>query len=399
VPILTFLAVLVLTAAHRGLGFMQLGGAQIGGMSYVRLFIPLMLYIFAPYLSMDARKWKIALIGYCLIGLLPAIADMAFIFSGGAIHHIYHFVRPTGKVLTSLDALTMGSGIFRLRRLPHFELLLMGLILFRWQGASRILVTGMGLASLLLAGLTGFRLRIVELGLFVAALGYIGAGRRRAILVIKIAAVALVLLLVLALVTPHLPLAVQRSLSWLPFSGISHVATESAGATSQWRLHLWHAMLDMLPKYWLVGRGFAFGEAHVAEAWFLAGIDPHKVAYAIATHNYHNGPLGILIDLGILGLLVLSVIIILTLLHNYRACRQVWHDKALQWYHRLLLARYASLCLVWFGIYGDVRLMLHEMLMLMVIMDRLSVCGMHGEARQQEHDTSGAASVAANAAE
>ena len=65
----------------------------------------------------------------------------------------------------------------------------------------------------------------------------------------------------------------------------------------------------------------------------------------------------------------------MSLIRNYRLSQRVWSDASMKWFHLLLLGRYASLCIVWLLIYGDVRIMLHDMLMLILFMERLAIPG------------------------
>lgn len=368
-----FLGILAFTAWFRGFGFRQLGGSQIGGMSYLRLAIPMFIYLMSPYLRMNPRQWKIALIGYCLVGLLPAIADMVFVFSGGTLHHLYYIVRPRGSVSRSMEALAYGSKIFRLRRLPHTELLILGLVMFGWHGASRLLVLILGIGSALMAGLTGFRLRILELGMLIATMVYVSNPRHRVKTTLKLSTALLCSFIIISVVIPHLPLAMQRSVSWIPGVKISSLAVRSASGTVQWRIQLWKEMLTLVPKYVLVGRGLAFGEAHIAESAQVVGRDPYKVGMALATHEYHNGPLGMLLDTGILGLMLVVLILFGSVVRHFRISQTPWHNTTLQWYHRILFARYASLCFVWAFLYGDIRNMLHEMFTLIVFLECIAI--------------------------
>jgi hypothetical protein len=365
-----FFIVLGVTIGMRGLGFRQLGSSLVGGMTYVRLASALVLYLLAAPLKLTAQQWKVALIGYCAIALLPAAADILYVFSHGRLSYLYVLVKPTGSVVAMLDVLESGQGIFRLKRLPGDELLLLALLVFAWRGQSKMAVGVLACAGLLLAGFTGHRLKIIMIIMFAGIFVFVSQKGRRWSLVVKYAAVVFAVVGVAALFASQLPLAMQRALSWIPFIDVSSEAELSAYGTTRWRLALWQRMLEMLPEYLFVGRGFAFDPTHLFGIYY-PGRDPYHISWALTSHNYHNGPLGLLLDLGIFGMLLPLGILFAAGWRNLKATEYAWHDPDLSRIHKLVFAKYATLCLVFVFIYGDARMMLRELFLFALFLNQI----------------------------
>ena len=70
----------------------------------------------------------------------------------------------------------------------------------------------------------------------------------------------------------RLPLSFQRSLEVLPFVQIDPLARMSAEASSEWRVKMWQEVLPEIPRYLVIGKGYAFsgtelGQTSRGTAW------------------------------------------------------------------------------------------------------------------------------------
>lgn len=107
-------------------------------------------------------------------------------------------------------------------------------------------------------------------------------------------------------ISHHLPYQVQRSLSWIPWLGIEQVR-EDARMSTQWRLDLWQRVVVDVPKYFWLGKGYAINVRDLEMAQFrrfdrLRGqgeLIPGELAELAG--DYHNGPLSIIVPLGVWG--------------------------------------------------------------------------------------------------
>lgn len=107
-------------------------------------------------------------------------------------------------------------------------------------------------------------------------------------------------------ISHRLPYQVQRSLSWIPWLGIEQVR-EDARLSTQWRLDLWQRVVVDVPKYFWLGKGYAINTRDLEMAQFrrydrLRGqgeLTPGELAELAG--DYHNGPLSVIVPLGVWG--------------------------------------------------------------------------------------------------
>jgi len=108
----------------------------------------------------------------------------------------------------------------------------------------------------------------------------------------------------LAAFSEKLPLSVQRSLSFLPMK-VDSVARMDAMGTLDWRFDIWKAVYPEVPKYFFLGKGFAYSgmDAYLATEAIRRGIAFGVDEATIIGGYYHQGILTTIIPLGIWGLL------------------------------------------------------------------------------------------------
>lgn len=160
--------------------------------------------------------------------------------------------------------------------------------------------------------------------------------------------------LVLAISIPfvqQMPLTVQRSLSFLPIE-VDPMAKRAADESSEWRINIWKEVVPTIPQYLIVGKGY--------------GMDPRlvemQVSYdilnatddgsgAIAAADFHNGPLSLIIPLGIFGVIGFLWFLIASfrvLLSNYR-----YGDPDLHQINTFLLVYFAVKTVFFFAVFGS----------------------------------------------
>jgi hypothetical protein len=99
-------------------------------------------------------------------------------------------------------------------------------------------------------------------------------------------------------------LGVQRAISFVPGVNIEYSAAENAKGSIEWRVEIWKYCLDQAPKYLLIGRGSTFDVMETAAGLGVNDVRNYSPFFAFQTRSYHSGPLAMLIDYGIPGLLV-----------------------------------------------------------------------------------------------
>ncbi|MCS7089840.1 MAG: hypothetical protein RMN51_00985 [Verrucomicrobiota bacterium] len=107
-------------------------------------------------------------------------------------------------------------------------------------------------------------------------------------------------------ISHKLPYQVQRSLAWIPWLGLEQVR-EDARLSTQWRLELWQRVLVDVPRYFWLGKGYAINVRDLEFAQFRrfdpvrgqGELTPGELAELAG--DYHNGPLSVIVPLGVWG--------------------------------------------------------------------------------------------------
>jgi hypothetical protein len=96
----------------------------------------------------------------------------------------------------------------------------------------------------------------------------------------------------------RLPVAFQRSVSFLPGVRIDSEAKYDAAGTVMARKLLFHVGLTMIPEYFWVGRGFARYMDEYSLSW-----DPTTVTFHVNQGKFYNGFIGLMFNTGVFGTL------------------------------------------------------------------------------------------------
>lgn len=148
----------------------------------------------------------------------------------------------------------------------------------------------------------------------------------------------------------RLPLSTQRALSFLPIH-VDPVARRSAEDTTEWRIHLWKDVLPEVPKYLILGKGYAFTAADLTMIHSSIGRGGDAIEGFELVGDYHNGPLSIVLPFGIFGVfgfLWFMVASIRVLYKNYKFGPVEYHH-----YNRLLLAYFLAKTILFFFVFGS----------------------------------------------
>lgn len=241
---------------------------------------------------------------YFLSGVTAVFSDLVYA-AGPSFYVLFAFfpaVMAGSQALTQ-DTLLRFSGVgFAAQSASFFMLARYGIrglfdMTRPWRMAFFLVVTACSL-------LGGYRsLLILSILIFWVQFYFEGLFRSRYMLILLLAGV-----LIGAGITAYaekLPLSVQRSLSFLPLK-VDSLARQDAQGTLDWRLEIWKAVLPEVPKYFLLGKGFAYSgtDAYLATEAIRRGIAYTIDEATIIGGYYHQGILSIIIPLGIWGLLL-----------------------------------------------------------------------------------------------
>ena len=171
-------------------------------------------------------------------------------------------------------------------------------------------------------------------------------------------------------VANKLPLAMQRTLSFLPID-IDPVALSSAQVSTEWRLMMWKRVWPQVPQYLFIGKGYALSSREL-ELMTRGRGQSDTSDIAVLAGDYHSGPLSLLMPFGIFGAITFIWFIIASikvLSKNYR-----FSDPALLNVNRFLLAHFVTRAIFFFVFFGS----LYSDLAIFVGIVGLSVSLNHG---------------------
>ncbi len=297
--LLGFALVLAIIIALRGIGIRFLGSNEWGGFAYIKIAIFIAFYLICGRLRITEKQVKLGLILMLLLSTVPAVAQAVFYLTGGAVYIQYMFLEAyTSGLLSTLDAVQSDAGTARFYFTGLASALVVGaMAFFPLERRSRIFFVLFWMAGFFITLLSGFRGATVGIAgttLIFLVLYY----PRRRIVILTASTLAFTAILVgLTPFIPDLPAGVQRALSWVPWYDIPFFVKMDAAISTEWRLDVWNETMRKLPNYLLLGRGLTFNSAEVQAALALRD----TISWAYISHNYHSGPLSVLVTTGIPG--------------------------------------------------------------------------------------------------
>lgn len=353
--VILFAMVLAGVILVRGIGIRYFGSTLWGGSYYILLIATVALYFFSDYITMPVKFWNRAIAGMFVLSFFPLVAQLIFTLSGGAIWQQYFLVQPLGFVAgLSESAMEDDASLVRFQSDGGIFLMMIPLLFARPFQSGRLIMTIMcWVVALATTSFTGYRSGIITAVLIPAAWMFWGDKKINLKRSLLFGFCAVFLLSVAALNARHFPLSVQRSLTFIPFADVSEEVFRDADATSAWRLGVWHrAIVEVLPNYWLVGQGLAFNPRDLQE---IITLGLYNRDWAFVTRSYHNGPLSLLLILGLPGAIAGFGFMFAAIREYYRNLRAEWHDETAFRIYRVSFAWLSVLFFNFCTIYGDLQ--------------------------------------------
>ena len=284
--LLMFSLVIMSIMFNRGSGLKILGSATWGGSPYLLMFLATFFFLFSRRIRISnlAVRWVVYL--SAVLGVANALFQrVGFTASVGQMEQLLsvrlHWTMP---IATGFLPLAL---VINWRRFGFPFLLIM--------------------IAFLATAATGFRGRTLSLILFLGTYFYFQATNRKAYIG-KALVGALLIWLALIVTTSILPLGMQRALSFVPGVGADFAQAKTAAGSTEWRFEIWKYCLEQLPDYWLLGRGIAFNVWETVGALGVNDVQQSTQWFMFLTHSYHSGPLTLLIDYGLPGMLIMLTI-------------------------------------------------------------------------------------------
>jgi len=344
-PLCVLIGVALITAHFSGgIGLHSLGSEIGGGKRYIGLFLGLF-----GYFALTARR------------IPPEKAGLyaALFFLPPCIGIIGDLVNVIPAPFTLIYYVIPANGYANLGRFPGTAQAATAIFTFMLvhYGVRGIFLTGKPwrIMVLILAfvgiSLGGFRSQII-LAVSAFTIQFFIEGLHRSKLLPVFIFIGIFAVIICVPFANKLPIPAQRALAWLPLNIDSGVKMDAQGSMD-WRLDMWKALLPQVPQHLWLGKGYAIS----AEDWMVVGqiinyhnMDPAEQGLALAG-NYHNGPLSVILPLGIWGCLALLWIFIAgiwALQRNYR-----YGDPRLKIINVALFALFVAKILSFLFIFGD----------------------------------------------
>jgi hypothetical protein len=347
-----YLVTLVLIMSVRGTGMRAFGSAEWGGGKYFLIFIASAFCWTAPLKGLGPRQWKWAVLLLTAGYVLPFVAQWLLSFSGGYFD-ITDYIRPalTESGATSLEGVDVQTSLIRVYPLAALgtAIGIAALMLLPVRMPQLLAIGLFLLVGLALVGLSGYRSHFLALAGAITFYSFVFRENRswvRHLFILLL--IAITLWSLLFLITPYLPALVQRTLSIIPGLGVAETVQTDATNTITWRFSLWRFSLLLGEQYRWLGRGFLFSPDELPQFDYTT-----DMLYMYLRHNYHNGPLSLLIDTGIPGLVFCSGLFLSALVESRRLLGEIPSHTPFGRAYRVLFAYLVMQVLYFYLIIGD----------------------------------------------
>ena len=353
-PLVCLIGVVLFTAKMTGLGLRTMGSEVYGGKKYVYLLGAIMGYFALSSRRIPPERAGLYVGLFCLAGLTGIIADLTPIMTG-PLQYIY-LVFPGNPYAAATMGVT--GGFLRFAGSWPVSFAIFSFMLAKY-GLRGIFLSGKpwrwALFSLTPAYLLlgGFRGQVLFFAMMFALQFYLEGLHRTKLLPI-FAMLGIVMAVALIPLASSLPGQYQRALAFLPLDIDPHVRQEAEG-TLNWRVEMWKAVLPQVPRYLLLGKGYALSPN---DYQLLAGSDAavrgvggfaENQLYAVSG-GYHNGPLSVIMTFGIWGAIAFVWFLAAGIWVLYRNWR--YGDPALQRVNLFLLVAFVARTILFLVVYG-----------------------------------------------
>lgn len=296
---------LVTSQVTGGVGAQSLGSDVFGGKRYIYLWLAIAAYFALSALPADPQKRQFLAAGFFLSSVTAALSNVAFML--GESFFFLFLLFPVEWALTQAVSEYVIGSFTRIGGLGPASVALVSFMLVRYgiRGLFTIRYPWRSvifIGAIVLGLFSGFRATFVLCMLLFGIQFFVEGLHRTKFLLIFTIIFSLMAILLLP-VANRLPLSVQRCLTVLPLD-LDRAAIEAARGSTDWRIELWRAIVPDIPKYLLIGKGYAldpkdvyFSQSHIS----LRATAPYEPA--LIAGDYHNGPLTLIIPFGIWGVL------------------------------------------------------------------------------------------------
>jgi len=303
-----YIVVLAVTMVYRGFGLRILGSGQVGGRFYFQQLVCAVFPLLFALIRVDEAtlmrliKWQWLMTGTYII------SDFVFSVASERFWVILYFLELANDAL-NFEIQNLQFGIRRFQSLAFFGqgFIFFMLVYFNLRDFFRsraIWLLPVAIGTFGISLLSGHRWVVLILCFTLLFCGY----AQRFFQWHNVAFVTGVLVALLTFVygfSDRLPLAFQRSVSFLPGVRIQNVTRTDADNTMKLRKTMFTVGLNLIPQYLWMGRGFA----RYMDDWG-AYYDPTTITAHINQGKFYNGFIGLMINTGVFGTLFMLTFIL-----------------------------------------------------------------------------------------
>ncbi len=352
-PILFLATVVILTAKIRGgVGLRILGSGSYGGKFYFYVLVAIVGYFALTSQPIPVSKGARATNWFFLSSLSNGLSNLIYTL-GPAFYFMFYFVSTdfaVGQAAASAEQDVV-------KRFGGLAPCATGLLcwcaarwgirgLFEWSRPWRL---ALFMVAVLAALFSGFRSEMALLGILLIVQFFVEGIWKTWIF--PAFAIFAVLCVVTALVfATKMPAAVQRALAVLPVR-IDPQVREETEASSQWRFEMWREVWPEVPKYLLIGKGYALDpvDIYLTEEAVRMGVYNSYEA-AIAAGDYHNGALSVLMPFGAFG--AIAFLWVLGAGIKVLSCNRRYGDPRLNKINNFFFSFFLAQCICFFFVFG-----------------------------------------------
>lgn len=326
-PLVALFLVILITARLRdGIGLSSIGGGVFGGRKYVEAFLSILGYFALSWQRIPPKKAFVYTSLFYLSGITNVVSNFAYSYQlywlfwlfpvDNAVMQIQADYSARGEAFSRLSGLAFAcvapfcflmarygvKGLFDFSepmRIFPVQLRL------KWNQFLHVFqpwrLLGL-IAAVLLSMFGGFRSIPILFMMMFAFQFWVEKMYRTRLFFVLIGSVILMVTCAVPF-TERLPLVVQRAIAYLPVRLNAKVKYD-AWASTDWRLRMWQVVVDEVPKYLILGKGYGGNATDlylVRESTRRGFISDFEGLYIAG--DYHSGPLSVLVPLGIPGVL------------------------------------------------------------------------------------------------
>lgn len=349
--LLAIAAVTIVTATLRGgFGLSALGAASVGGKGYYFILAAIVGYFAFASQTIPREHAKRYAGLYFLAAAITAVGSTLVYMAGPGFYFLF-LIFPVGYA--AVQALTDQPGAIARVAGLGIAANAAGCYLFMRYGIRGILQKWwrvLLILGLVAAGaMSGYRSHILILGTIAVVL-FVTEGLLRSPIFPALLLAGVLGLFLLMPFSTHLPLSIQRTLSFLPVEVDARVQID-AKSSLDWRFEMWRAVMPDLPKYIWLGKGFALNptEIYLTQQAVLRGrAAPYQGS--ILSGDFHSGPLSLYVPFGSFGVLAFLAFVGASIRALYLNFRH--GDEELRVINRFLFAYFTGNILFFFFAFG-----------------------------------------------